>query len=103
MNLLFEVALLQIIEKERGPTPSRPEVRVVGRDSGLVAGRESAHSVVIPMQRQPDLFEVVLAFQSTGSLADSLHGRQKQADQHCHDGYHDEKFNQGESATSVHI
>src|SRR5262249_52840336 len=49
---------------------------------------EHAVGVVVSVKGEADLLEVVGALDAVGRLADLLHGRQQQRDQHADDGDH---------------
>src|SRR5205085_12350398 len=59
---------------------------------------EATVGVVEAVQRQADLLQIVLAAGALRRLADLLHGRQQQSDQHRNDGDDDEQLDQRERA-----
>jgi hypothetical protein len=61
------------------------------RDAGR---RELAVRVVKVVNRQPDLFQVVLALGSRSSFPDLLNGRKQQANEDGNDRNDDEQLNQ---------
>jgi hypothetical protein len=56
--------------------------------------------VVVVVQRQAELFEVVLALRPVGRLAHLLYGGQQQPDQDGDDGDDNEQLDEGEPAAS---
>ena len=53
---------------------------------------------MVVVERQADLFEVVLALRPGRGLADLLDGRQQQADQDGDDRSHHQQLNEGETS-----
>jgi hypothetical protein len=55
---------------------------------------------MVIVQCQANLLEIVLALQTIGSLANSLHSRQKKPDKNGHDAYDDQQFNESETTVN---
>src|SRR5207253_2097776 len=70
-----------------------PGFRVVG------AARKVRVAAVIAVQRQAELFEVVLAADAVGRLAHFLYGGDQQAEQDADDADNHEQLDQGKSRT----
>src|SRR5262249_10816410 len=58
-------------------------------------GGEPAEAVMAMVRRETQLPEVVATGDAVGHLANLLHGRQQQANEHRDDGNHDQQFDQG--------
>src|SRR5689334_9031024 len=58
------------------------------------ASRKSQHRVVIPMSRERDLPQMILALTTTRRFTCGLDGRQQQRDKHADDGNHDEELDE---------
>src|SRR4029077_8473562 len=93
INLVIDVALLQIGQQEGGPAPSRSYVVVrgtAGHSGGFlvavdVAGRETLERVVVMVQSKADLLEVIGALGAIGGFAHFLYGGQQQGNEDAND------------------
>jgi hypothetical protein len=56
---------------------------------------------VVILQRQAELFQIVLALRAPGRFTRLLHGRKQQGHQHSDDGDDDQQFDQREAATRI--
>ena len=101
-NLVVQVFLLDVRQRVNQPgSLVRPPVQV--GPAGAVrqhqaAWREKGVNIVIMMAGQRELLEVVAALHAAGRLADLLHRRQDQPDQHADDGDHDQQLHQRKGA-----
>ena len=66
-----------------------------------IVRREAAETRVIVVHGQGELAEVALAARAVGGLANFLHRRQQQPDQHADNGDDDEQLHQGKSAARL--
>ncbi len=57
------------------------------------------HHQVVMVQGQAELLEVILAAGPVGRLADHLHGRDQQADEHAEDGDDHQQLDEGKPAS----
>ena len=82
------------------PTPAveAVDIRLIGRDSNPTLWKRLI-GVVVVVQRQANLFEIVLALRPPRRLTSLLHGRQQQRNQDSNNRDHDEQFDQGEATT----
>ena len=55
---------------------------------------EDAQAAFVVVQREPDLFEVILALGSSGGFPGLLHGGQQECNQHRNDGNDNEQLNE---------
>ena len=67
----------------------------------LISGKPLAVGLQVPVQRQTDLLEVVLAMGSPGRLAGSLDRGEQQPDQNADDGNDHQQFDQREAPSPV--
>src|SRR5262249_13972467 len=84
IDLVVDVALFEIGQKQGRPAPSRPDV-VIGGAVGVrvaidVAGRKAIIAVVVVVQGQADLLEVVGTPHARSGLSYLLHRGYQQAD-----------------------
>src|SRR5439155_21247642 len=95
---LIDARLLDIWQ-EAGE--GRIRVRCGRGDRVDAVGRKAVVRVFEVVQGQANLLKVVLALSAGGRLADLLHRRQQQPDEHGDDGDHNEQFDQGEPAAAL--
>jgi len=63
------------------------------------ADRKRAKRLVVLVQRQCDLFEIVLALRPPSRLARVLHSRQQERNENRNNGDHDKQFDERESTS----
>src|SRR5262249_19134168 len=102
-----QVVLLHVrqqVGQQRQPLPRPGElgvrVRVGGRQR-RVRGRQDAVGGLVVVDRQADLFEVVLAAHAGGGLADLLDGGQEQADEDGGNRNHRQQLDQREGVAGA--
>src|SRR5262249_3187838 len=75
IDAAVEVGLFEVGQQVRAPAPARPQaVAVHRRGPRLETGRQTLVDAMVVVKGQADLFEVVLALQTTGRFADFLDG-----------------------------
>src|SRR5262249_39316962 len=82
----------------RGVAGRRPDLRPAGGARLIAVVGEVVVGAVVVLQGQADLLEVVGRGGPVGGLADLLHGRQEQGDEHADDGDDHQQLDQGKPA-----
>ena len=105
LHLLEHRGLFELRQELADPRCANPGIAApvfavgIGIDGIDRPRRKRIRSLVVIVQRQPELFELVLAFRTAGRFTGLLHGGKQHRDQNRDDRNHDEQFNESKTAT----
>ena len=96
-------ALFQVRKDRKGPPPRlhrAVEIRIAGPVIPPTAGWKRPQGRLVVQHRQPQLFLMIHALQSSGRLPGRLDRRQQQGDQDPNNGNYDQQLDQRETPKS---